>query len=41
MELIEEIIDAKIKYVHEHIHDWPSSYQRRKNPDEARAREAI
>ena len=41
MELNEEIIDTKIKYDHEHIHNCPSSYQRRNNTDELRAREAI
>ena len=41
MELNEEIIDTKIKYDHEHIHNCSSSYQRRNNTDELRAREAI
>ena len=40
-ELNKEIIAAKIKYVCEHIPDCPSSYQRRNDPDEPRAGEAI
>ena len=41
VELNKEILAAKIKYVREHIIDWLSSYQRRNNPDEPRAGEAI
>ena len=36
-----EILAAKIKYVCEHILDWPSSYQRRNKPDEPIAGEGI
>ena len=40
-ELNKEILDAKVKYVREHIRDCPISYQRRNDPDEPRAGEAI
>ena len=40
-EMNKEILAAKIKYVREHIRDWPSSYQRRNNLDELRAGEDI
>ena len=38
-ELNKVILASKIKYVREHIRDWPSSYQRRNDQDEPRARE--
>ena len=40
-ELNKYILAAKIKYVREHTCDCPSSYQRRNDPDEPRAGEAI
>ena len=40
-ELNEDILSAKLKQVQDHIHNWPSPYQRRNHPDEPRAGEAI
>ena len=40
-ELNKDILGTKLNQVQQHIHDWPSSYQRRKQPGEKRARESI
>ena len=40
-DLNKEILAAKIKYIRKHIRDWQKSYQRRNEPDEPRAGEAI
>ena len=40
-ELNKDILGAKLKQVKKHIHDWPSSYQRRNHTDEPIAGESI
>ena len=40
-ELNKENLGAKLKQVQQHIHDWPSSYQKRNHNDEPIAGESI
>ena len=41
VELNKEVIGAKLEQVQQHIHYWPSFYQRRNHSDERRAGEDI